>query len=52
MEIKCPYCGSVEYECFDRVGDGTMIPKDLCVCENCDKLFSILYTVHCVEKES
>jgi sarcosine oxidase delta subunit len=52
MEIKCPYCGSVEYECFDRVGDGTMTPKDLCVCENCDKQFSIIYAVDCIVKES
>ena len=52
MEIKCPYCGSEEYECYDRVGDGTMAPEDLCVCEKCDKQFSILYTASRIVKES
>lgn len=52
MELKCPYCGSAEYECYDRVGDGTMTPEDLCVCEKCDKQFSILYTAYRIKKES
>lgn len=52
MEIKCPYCGSKEYECYDRVGDGTMQPTDLCVCEACDKEFSIIYKVDYIKKES
>ena len=51
MEIKCPYCGSKDYECYDRVGDGTMTPEDLCVCEECDGQFSILYAVDRIKKE-
>lgn len=50
MEIACPYCGSENYECFDRVGDGTTEPRDLCVCENCDKQFDIIYTINRIEK--
>ena len=52
MTIKCPFCGSENYECYDRVGDGTFEPVDLCVCENCDKQFQIVYTVSRIEKES
>lgn len=50
--VKCPYCGSEEYECYNRSGDGTMNPVDLCVCEECDKQFSIIYTIERIEKES
>ena len=52
MRIGCPYCGSEDYECYDRVGDGTLEPIDLCVCEVCDKQFQIVYTVSRIEKES
>ena len=52
MKIECPYCGSEDYECYDRVGDGTLEPVDLCVCETCDKQFQIVYTVSRIEKES
>ena len=50
MEIACPYCGSENYECFDRVGDGTVEPRDLCVCEDCNKQFDIVYTISRIEK--
>lgn len=52
MEIKCPYCGSEEYECYDRCGDGTMRPIDLCVCEECEKQFSIIFEAVEIIKES
>ena len=52
MRIECPYCGSEDYECYDRVGNGTLEPVDLCVCEDCDKQFQIVYTVNRIEKES
>ena len=52
MRIECPYCGSEDYVCFDRVGDGTINPIDLCVCENCDKQFSIVYEAVRIKKES
>ena len=51
MRIECPYCGSEEYECYDRVGDGTIEPIDLCVCEACDKQFQIVYTVNRIATE-
>lgn len=51
MTIKCPYCGSEEYECFDRTGEGTMNPMDLCVCEDCGKQFSIIFEAVDVVKE-
>lgn len=51
MKIACPYCGHTDYECFDRVGEGTMEPIDLCICENCDKTFHVVFTFNRVEKD-
>ena len=50
MIIKCPYCGSNDYECFDRVGDGTDTPRDLCSCLECDGIFDIVYKFSHIEK--
>ena len=52
MRIECPYCGSENCECYDRVGDGTFEPIDLCVCEECNKQFQIVCTISRSEKES
>ena len=39
MKIKCPYCGSTEYETFDTTGgDG--------------EPFRVIYALDCIEKES
>ena len=51
MKLVCPFCGSDEFECFDRVGDGTLQPEDLCVCEECGEQFRILYGVKEIVKE-
>jgi DNA-directed RNA polymerase subunit RPC12/RpoP len=51
MEIKCPHCGSAEFETFDRVGDGTYTPTDLCVCVECETQFRIIYKVDRIEEE-
>jgi formate dehydrogenase maturation protein FdhE len=52
MEIKCPHCGSEDFETFDRVGDGTCAPTDLCVCDECETQFRIIYKIDRIEKES
>ena len=52
MEIKCPYCGSEEFEVYDTCGGSGENILELCVCLDCDKQFSIIYVADCVEKES
>jgi DNA-directed RNA polymerase subunit RPC12/RpoP len=52
MRIECPYCGSNDYECFDTCGGYGEDIQELYSCFNCDKQFSITYTVGCIEKES
>jgi transposase-like protein len=50
MKIKCPYCGSEDFENFDTVGgyDGEDMLQ-LCTCFDCDKNFRVVYK--CVEVE-
>ena len=48
---KCPNCGSKDFETFDRIGDGTCSPTDLCVCDDCGTQFRIIYKIDRVEKE-
>lgn len=52
MTIKCPYCGSEEFEVYDTCGGSGETIEELCACLDCDKQFSIIYVVDCVEKES
>lgn len=52
MEIKCPYCGSEEYECYDTCGGSGENIQELCACLDCDKQFSVIYVVDCIVKES
>jgi hypothetical protein len=52
MEIKCPYCGSEEYEVYDTCGGSGENIQELCACFDCDKQFSVLYVVDCIVKES
>ena len=52
MKIKCPYCGSEEYEVYDTCGGGGENIEELCVCLDCDGQFSVIYVVDCIEKES
>ena len=52
MEIKCPYCGSTEYDVFDTEGGRGNAINELCVCYNCDKVFRVIYAPDCIEKES
>ena len=51
MEIKCPYCGSEEYEVYDTCGGSGENIQELCTCFDCDKQFSVLYVVDCIVKE-
>ena len=51
MKIKCPYCGSEEFEVYDTCGGSGENIEELCACLDCDKQFSIIYVVDCVEKE-
>ena len=52
MEIKCPYCGSEEYEVYDTCGGNGENVQELCACLDCDKQFSVIYVVDCIVKES
>ena len=52
MEIKCPYCGSEEYEVYDTCGGSGENIQELCTCFDCDKQFSVTYVVDCIVKES
>ena len=52
MEIKCPYCGSEEYEVYDTCGGSGENIQELCACLDCDKQFSVTYVVDCIVKES
>lgn len=52
MKIKCPYCGSEEYEVYDTCGGSGENIEELCVCLDCDGQFSVIYVVDCIEKES
>lgn len=52
MKIKCPYCGSEEYECFDTCGGSGENILELYSCLDCDKQFSVTYVADCIEKES
>lgn len=52
MEIKCPYCGSTEYETFDTTGGDGQAISELCACFECDKTFRVIYAPDCIEKES
>ena len=52
MEIKCPYCGSEEYEVYDTCGGNGENIQELCTCFDCDKQFSVIYVVDCIVKES
>lgn len=42
IEIKCPRCGSKEYECYDEHGING-IHWEKCVCYDCDTQFDIKY---------
>ena len=52
MKIKCPYCGSEEFEVYDTCGGSGENIEELCACLDCDGQFSIIYVVDCIEKES
>lgn len=48
--IKCPHCGSENFEIFDTIGgvDGEDMVQ-LCSCFKCDKNFYIVYEYSHVE---
>lgn len=52
MKVKCPYCGSDDYEIFDTVGgvDGENI-LELCTCFDCDQTFFMEYELVRIEEE-
>ena len=51
MKIKCPYCGSEEYELYDTCGGNGQAISEMCVCFKCDKTFRVIYAPDCIEKE-
>ena len=50
--IKCPYCGSEEYEIYNTCGGNGRAISEMCVCFECDKTFRVIYAPDCIEKES
>jgi transcriptional regulator NrdR family protein len=52
MKIKCPYCGSEEYEVYDTCRESDETLQDLCTCLDCIKQFSVIYVIDCIMKES
>ncbi len=52
IEIKCPKCGSKEFDCYDtdfNLQEG--IHWDLCYCEDCGANFDIRYMAVEIEEE-
>ena len=49
MKIKCPCCGSEEYECFDQTGGVGEEFVELYACLECDGQFSLIYELSRVE---
>lgn len=44
IEIKCPKCGSTNYDCYDTDFDMSQgLHWDLCYCEDCGDGFKIKY---------
>lgn len=50
--VKCPYCGSEDFEIYDTIGgiDGEDMIQ-LGACFECDKNFSIVYKFSHFEEE-
>ena len=52
IDIKCPKCGSTEFDCYDVSFDADFgAVRALCYCENedCDTQFDIKYVVTEIE---
>ena len=47
--IKCPKCGSEDFEIFDTDFDMNNEITQLCICEKCDVQFCIVYTFDRIE---
>ena len=43
IEIKCPKCGSKNFDCYDTDFDMKGTCWDFCHCEDCDADFDIKY---------
>lgn len=53
IEIKCPKCGSKEFDCYDtdfNLQEG--IHWDLCYCEDCGANFNIRYMAVDIEADN
>lgn len=49
--IKCPYCGSEDFEIYDTVfGIDNNTIEQLASCDKCEKGFSIVYAIDHIEK--
>jgi hypothetical protein len=42
-KIKCPNCGSEDYECYDTTNNGNGVCWEYCCCEDCDTQFDVKY---------
>ena len=52
MKVKCPCCGSTEYETFGITGGDGQTISELCTCFECGEIFRVIYAPDCIEKES
>ena len=43
LELKCPICGSEQFDCFDMDYDGHGLHWDICNCNECGAIFKIRY---------
>ena len=49
IEIKCPKCGSKNFNCYDTDFDREGTCWDFCHCEDCDADFDIKYVAVDIE---
>lgn len=52
IEIKCPVCGSTDFDCYDVSFNADYeLVYALCYCDDCDAQFDIKYEAVYIELE-
>jgi hypothetical protein len=49
LELKCPLCGSNQFDCVDTDYDGRGTHWDICNCDRCGHTFKIKYVAVSIE---
>lgn len=49
LELKCPLCGSDQFDYFDTDDDGRGTHWDICNCDSCGRIFKIKYVAVSIE---